>query len=306
MNMGGLRTSVGRGVSVVIPTYNLAPFLPGAVASVREQGWPDVEIIIVDDGSTDDTPEVLERLARERGVRWFRQENAGASSARNRGILEARKEWVAFLDADDFWLAGKLAVQFEALERNPSARFSFAEQRLRFEDGSEVDQNSRITDTPLLPQLLVGNLFATPTAIVRRDCFDEVGLFDTSLRTGEDWDMWMRLAAHYEAARVARPLVTVRAASYMKFPVEVMENCTLLVLERLFACKHVARAWPDVMRKREAVYAWHYAVLARTYLRWRRPAPFFRLALRAVASHPTALRYLARTRGMRPRDVVFT
>lgn len=306
MNAGGLSTSGGRGVSVVIPTYNLARFLPEAVESVRAQAWPDFEIIVVDDGSTDDTPALLERLARDTDVRCFRQENAGAASARNRGIQEARKEWIAFLDADDFWNGGKLAAQFEALERKPSAAFSYTDERLRFEDGTESDRASRATAAPLLPQMLVGNIFATPTALVRRDCFETVGLFDTRLRTGEDWDMWMRLAAHFESVRVARPLTTVRVASRMKFPVEVMERCTLLVLERLFACPHVAREWPEFIEKRGAVYAWHYAVLARTYLRdAHRPADFFRLAYRAVRAHTSALRYLARAHGIKLSEVSF-
>jgi glycosyltransferase involved in cell wall biosynthesis len=292
-------------VSVVIPTYNLAHFLPDAVESVRAQVWPDLEIIVVDDGSTDDTGRLLERLSRDGDVRCFRQENAGASSARNRGIREATKEWVAFLDADDFWLEGKLAEQFEALEEKPSARFSYTGERLRFEGGAESDRASRATDAPLLPQMLVGNIFATPTMLVRRDCFDAVGLFDERLRTGEDWDMWMRLAAHFDSARVSRPLTTVRAVSHMKFPVEVMERCTLLVLERLFACPHVAREWPAIRGKRDAVYAWHYSVLARTYLYWRRPADFCRLAYRAVRSHRSALRYLARARGMELSEVSF-
>jgi glycosyltransferase involved in cell wall biosynthesis len=296
---------VGRGVSVVIPTYNLARFLPEAVASVRAQVWPDLEIIVVDDGSTDDTPEVLERLAREGDLRCIRQENAGASSARNRGIHEARKSWVAFLDADDFWLAGKLAAQFETLEGKPSAAFSYTDERLRFEDGTEADRASRATDAPLLPQLLAGNIFATPTALVRRDCFDAVGLFDARLRTGEDWDMWMRLAAHFESVRVALPLTMVRVASRAKVSLEVMERCTLLALESLFACPHVAREWPAVAGKRGAVYAWHYSVLARSYMSGGRPADFCRLAYRAVRAHPSALRYLARASGVSPGEVTF-
>lgn len=288
-----MRKSVGRGVSVVIPTYNLARFLPEAVASARAQVWPDLEIIVVDDGSTDDTPEVLERLAREGELRCIRQENAGASAARNRGIHEARKSWVAFLDADDFWLAGKLEAQFEALEGKPSAAFSYTDERKRFVDGTEADHPCRAKERPLLPQMLAGNMFATPTMLVRRDCFDTVGLFDTRLRTGEDWDMWMRLAAHFECVRVARPLTTVRMAGRVKFPLPVMERCTLLVLERLFACKHVAREWPEILSKRSAVYAWHYSVLARSYLRGGRPVDFCRLAYRAVTAHPSGLRYVA-------------
>lgn len=289
-----MRKSVGRGVSVVIPTYNLAQFLPEAVASVRTQAWPDLEIIVVDDGSTDDTPEVLERLSLEGELRWFRQENAGASAARNRGIREARKSWVAFLDADDFWLAGKLAAQFEALDGKPSAAFSYTDVRVRREDGSEDDLRCRRASAPLFEQLLSGNVFATPTAVVRRECFESVGLFDEALHTGEDWDMWLRLSAHYECVGVELPLTLCRVVDYAKFSPAMHERCTMRVLERLFACPQVGRRWPAVASKRAAVYAWHYTVLAKSYLRQGRPADFFRLAARALASHPSALRFMAR------------
>ena len=281
-------------MSVVIPTYNLAPLLPGAVESVRAQGWPDIEIVVVDDGSTDETAAVLESLARAGGLRWFRQENAGAAAARNRGIREARKSWVAFLDADDYWLPGKLAAQFAALGARPSAAFSYTDARLLYDSGAETDVVCGTAARPLLPQLLAGNLFATPTALVRRDCFDRVGLFEPSLPTGEDWDMWMRLAAHFDCARVARPLTVVRTADRAKFPVDVLERCTVLVLERLFACPRVRREWPAVASRRAAVYAWHYSVLAKSYLRRGRAADFLRLAFRAARSHPSGLRYLAR------------
>ncbi len=294
MNAESVQKTAGRGVSVVIPTYNLAPLLPGAVESVREQRWPDLEIIVVDDGSTDETPEVLERLSSGGDLRWFRQENAGAAAARNRGIREASKGWVAFLDADDFWLAGKLAAQFQELERRPSAAFSYTDVRIRREAGEDHDLACGTTERPLLPQLLAGNMFATPTALVRRDCFDRVGLFDARLRTGEDWDMWMRLAAHFECVRVARPLTVVRTADRAKFPLATLERCTMLVLERLFACPHVAREWPAVASRRAAVYAWHYAVLAKSYLRLGRVTDFCRLAYSAARAHPSGLRFVAR------------
>lgn len=287
---------MGRGVSVVIPTYNLAQFLPEAVASVRAQQWPGLEIIVVDDGSTDGTPEILERLAREGGLRWFRQENAGAAAARNRGIQEASGSWVAFLDADDFWLPGKLAAQFEALERKPSAAFSYTDVLVRREDGSEGELACPRAERTLFEKLLSGNVFATPTALVRRDCFEEVGLFDPSLRTGEDWDMWLRLSSHFESAYVERPLTLCRVVGYAKFPPATHERCTMRVLERLFACRHIESRWPSVASKRAAVYAWHYTVLAKTYLRHGSRADFVRLSLRALASHPSAVRFMARPR----------
>ena len=285
---------MSESVSVIIPTYNLAALLPGAVESVRAQAWPGLEIIVVDDGSEDDTAGVLEALAVGGDLRWFRQENAGAAAARNRGIEEARGQWVAFLDADDFWLPGKLAAQFEALAASPDAAFSYTDVKVRHEDGREGELVRGDAGRPLLLQLLAGNLFATPTVLVRRDCFREVGLFDASLRTGEDWDMWLRLAAHFEHAPVARPLTLCRVVGQSRFPPETLERCTLHVLERLFSCHHVARDWPRVASKRRLIYAWHYSVLAKSYLRQGRLADFSRLAFRAVRSHPAGLRQLAR------------
>ena len=296
MNAESVGQAARPTVSVVIPTYNLAPLLPGAVESARAQDWPGLEVIVVDDGSTDGTPAVLERLAAE-GVRCFRQENAGAASARNRGIREARGEWVAFLDADDFWLPGKLAAQFEALAARPAAAFSYTDVMVRTADGAESVLPCPGRGRPLLTQLLAGNVFATPSALVRRDCFDEVGLFDPALRTGEDWDMWLRLAAHFECVYVARPLTLCRVTGQTRFPLPTLEWCTLRVLGRLFACGHVARRLPDVAARRGAVYAWHYSVLAKSYLRRGRPADFCRLAYRALKSHPSALRFIAPGRG---------
>lgn len=283
-------------VTVVIPTYNLALLLPGAIASVRAQQWPNLEIIVVDDGSTDDTESVLHALAGDGDLRWLRQENAGAAAARNRGIVEAKGEWVAFLDADDFWLPGKLAAQFSELEIRPDAVFSYTDVTLRSATGQESDLECGNADRPLLTQLLGGNLFATPTVLVRRDCLLEVGLFDARLRTGEDWDMWMRLAAHFEHVRVARPLTVVRVAQRTKFPLETLEMCTLRSLERLFSCPRVQRDWPAVAASRRLIYSWHYSVLAKSYLRQGRLADFSRLASRALMAHPAGLNYLVRAR----------
>ena len=106
-------------VSVVIPTYNRARWLPGAVDSILAQSSPPAEVVVVDDGSTDETPAVCRGLRSP--VRCVRQENAGAAAARNRGIREARCEWVAFQDSDDLWNPEKLEVQWAALARHPEA-----------------------------------------------------------------------------------------------------------------------------------------------------------------------------------------
>ena len=282
-------------ISVVIPAYNHALSLPKAIGSVREQNWPGVEIIVVDDGSRDETPRVMEELAGG-DLRYIRQANAGAASARNRGIRESTSEWVAFLDADDIWLPGKLLTQMTELQSRPEASFSYTDVWLRYEDETETVRECGTGDKTLLSKLLTGNLFATPTVIVRRHCFEEIGAFDAELRTGEDWDMWLRLAAHFDWVHVSRPLATIRTTtSETKFPLPVLERCTLRVLDRLFSCPHVLRQWPEVAAKRRLVYAWHYSVLAKSYLRQRLFKDFCRLTLRAARSHPAALRYIARS-----------
>lgn len=283
-------------VSVIIPTYNLAAHLPEALASVYSQHWPNLEIVVVDDGSTDDTPTVLDALTEKSHLRCFRQKNAGAAAARNRGIQEARGDWIAFLDADDLWLPGKLAAQLEELRQHPKAVFSYTDVRLRSESNLERDLACGTDGQPLFLRLLGGNLFATPTVIIKRDCFEEVGLFDTELRTGEDWDMWMRLATHFAHVRVARPLALIRESSRSKFPVHTIERCTLRVLQRLFECRKVSRNWPEVASKRPLIYAWHYSVLAKSYWQQGHSADFGRCAYRALRSHPTALRYLVKAR----------
>jgi glycosyltransferase involved in cell wall biosynthesis len=283
-------------VTVVIPTYNLASLLPEAVASVRTQQWPNLEIIVVDDGSTDATESVLNSLANDSDLRWFRQDNAGAAAARNRGIAEARGDWIAFLDADDVWLPGKLTAQFGELEKRPNAAFSYTDVTLRFATGEESDLACGNADQPLLMQLLGGNLFATPTVVVRRECLREVGLFDEQLRTGEDWDLWLRLAAHFEHVRVARPLTVIRVADHTRFPLETLEWCTLRSLERLFSCRCVQQDWLAVASSRRLIYSWHYSVLARSYLWHGRLVDFCRLACRALMASPTGLSYLVRAR----------
>jgi len=281
-------------VSVVIPTYNQASFLPEAVASVRAQEFPNLEIIVVDDGSTDDTSGALERLSGEGKLQAIRQENAGAAAARNRGISAARGDWIAFLDADDFWFPGKLSAQFDALRRSPKAGFCYTDVLLRLKNGEERHHKSPMSG-PLLLELLTGNYFATPTVLVRRDCFEKVGTFNAELRTGEDWDMWLRLSSHFDSVWVPQPLSLVRVSpvDLLKHSVEAFERCTLRVIDRLYACEHIQRHWPEVAAKRRLVYAWHYAVLAKSYLRQRSFSNFCRLAARSVWAHPVGACYVA-------------
>jgi glycosyltransferase involved in cell wall biosynthesis len=171
-------------VSVVIPCYNAARFLPEAVASVLAQHYEPLEILLVDDGSTDSTPEIAPGLAPE--VRYLRQENRGPSAARNLGLREARGEIIAFLDADDLWPAGKLDLQVGRLLQDPA--LDLVSGRIRYVElpGGQIPDLRFETPDQALPGIHIGS------AVYRRRAFDVVGGFDESLRYSEDHDWFLR------------------------------------------------------------------------------------------------------------------
>ncbi len=171
-------------VSVILPVYNAAATLEQAVQSVRDQGHPSLEIVIVDDGSTDDSPAVIERLAAP-DVRCFRQENAGPSAARNVAIRECQAPVIAMIDADDLWPEGKLALQLERLREDPELMVvSGLIERV------PLDGNS--LDPALYGDGLRTSSVNLGAALFRREVFDSVGLLDESMRFSEDQDWFLR------------------------------------------------------------------------------------------------------------------
>jgi glycosyltransferase involved in cell wall biosynthesis len=285
---------VQRGISVVIPAFNSAAVLESAVRSVRAQDGFSSEIIVVDDGSTDSTPSILRKNA-AKDLTVITQRNAGAGAARNAGIQAAHGEWIAFLDADDVWLPGKLDLQMSALAAHPDRSFCYGDGLLRDRHGEESLRRIRGVQTHLFLDLLQGPEFGVGSVIVRRSCFDRVGLFDTELRSGEDWDMWLRLSAEFEGCYVPKPLCLYHLPDQPgKYPADVMEHCTRRVIERAFSNPVARRRWPLMAKLRRRIYAWHYAVLAKTCLRQNKKASFLRLAASAVVCHPAGALYLSR------------
>lgn len=286
-------------VTTIIPTYNHAESLSDAIESVRMQRWPELEMIVVDDGSVDHTREVVDRLSGA-DLRYIRQENRGPAAARNAGIGMAQGEWIAFLDADDYWLPGKLSVQFDAIRQEPLVGFCYGNVILRDANGTERQSRLPAPTRSLLWELLAGNRLATPTVMIRRDCLETVGLFNTDLRTGEDWDLWLRVSARAVCVGVGRPLALVRRTTGPKtYSLKVLERCTLLVLEKLYSRAEIVELWPELMAERKRIYSWQYSVLAKSYLAHAEPIDFGRLALRAMLSHYLGTFYLL-SRGRMP------
>jgi glycosyltransferase involved in cell wall biosynthesis len=201
-------------VSIVLPTYNRASFLPQAVDSVLRQTEPHWELIIADDGSTDGTAAYLDSVKDPR-VRVMRLPHVGhPESVRNRAVATARTALVAFLDSDDWWEPGKLALQLDALADNPAAGWSFTWFRFVDERGAMLPTIAvprAIPDAWALEQIISGvTPVLTPTVLVRRALLEELGGFDETLPVASDFDLWTRLAAASPAAFVAEPLVVRR------------------------------------------------------------------------------------------------
>jgi len=180
--------------SVVIAAYNAGRFVAEAVQSALEQEGVEKEVIVVDDGSTDDTPRALETFAGR--IRLIRQENRGVSAARNRGIREAQADWIAFLDADDLFLPGHLARAGRALAEHPEAVMCYADVEARDESLRPIKLLRSPRDPVAAKQrLLFNNFIYSNSVVARRDALLACGGFPEDLcRAGEDWELWVRLA----------------------------------------------------------------------------------------------------------------
>ena len=183
-------------VDVIIPTYNRSEFLRSAITSVLNQTFQDFEIIVVDDCSEDDTPNVIKHF-RNHKIRSIRHGmNQGEGRARNTGVLNSNAEYVAFLDDDDEWVPEKLAIQIETMRKASDQTGVVYGTILRKSGDSEerLPRECAKKSGRVLHSLLEGNLVGTPVAMVKGELLRKVGGFDTSLRSIEDWDLFLRLS----------------------------------------------------------------------------------------------------------------
>lgn len=229
-----------------MPAYNAAPFIEDSIHSVLEQDYPHIELIVVDDGSQDNTTEVAEKFGSQ--VKVLKQKNAGPASARNLGIHASKGTFIAFLDADDVWLPGKISAQVQYLQKHPEIGVVFGGF---FRWYSDPDGNFSSAPTPLnlnnttklvtehsgwiYKDILLDSVICIITAMIRRSVIEKVGYFDESLQTGEDYDFWLRVSQQFRAAELDRTMAYYRMHATSTTKVPRKENNEYKVLLKNFA-----------------------------------------------------------------------
>jgi glycosyltransferase involved in cell wall biosynthesis len=230
-------------ISVIIPTYNCAQYVGEAVASVLGQTYKSNNIIVVDDGSSDATSEVLTPYMDE--IHYIYQPNQGVAVARNRGLAASTGELFAFLDADDVWLPEKLERQVHCLAHNPNAGLVYTNHLI-------LDGDAGLRAVPPAPQsyqgycysqLFLGNPVHASSVVIRRKCLDYVGVFDEQIHraSAEDYDLWLRVARYFEFAYIPDPLTL-----YRKHATNATHDIRTLTLGKLYVLEKALKADPTL------------------------------------------------------------
>ncbi len=271
-------------ITAIIPTYNYGQFVSRAIQSTLDQTYPLTEILVIDDGSTDNTQEIVSAFPAP--VRYVYQENRGLSGARNTGMREAKTEWVAFLDSDDWWLPQKIEKQVESLRKNPGAVLSYTGVYLVSPDGTKREVQA-FSPENLWPNLRHTNRIVPSTVMGKKELFQQVGGFNEKLKACEDWEMWVKIGPSYQFTSVTEPMLMYQLTPMsMSTNIDRMMNNMELILEPtlLSGLSGVSRwAWRKRIRSAELFRSFKSAREANSagtsnYLLksiWEWPTPFF-------------------------------
>jgi glycosyltransferase involved in cell wall biosynthesis len=202
-------------ISIIIPSYNSEKSICRALNSIINQTYNNFEIIIVDDGSTDNTKELIKSFLENKTVQYtyIYQKNSGPSSARNNGVINAKGEYIAFLDSDDEWHPQKLEIQIKVIEEN---NLTFLASTYQYDEFEDKNLNKQINLKCFsFNQLLIKTQFSTPGIIIKKDLFLKLGGFDHNMKYAEDNDLWLRLSLHTKLCMIREPkLVRLHKNAY--------------------------------------------------------------------------------------------
>lgn len=294
-------------VSVVIPAYNCESFIAETLSSILNQTYKDIEIIVIDDGSTDRTTQIAASFGDT--VRVVQKPNAGVCKARNAGIAEARGEFICLMDHDDYWFPEKLERQLGEMERHPEAGGVYSEFILwypnspdgAFPNPESFDLSSYPDDTDpeysgwIYHQFLMDCWILTSTAMFRREVFAACGVFDESLPYSEDWELWIRISHEYPLIKLTRPTTL-----YRQHPgqgnrlIREKDYRTSLILEsakKWGLCSRDGRCVPraDFARNLALYHAMYALEHVKADHKWIAVQSF----LKAWTTYPSRLKYLA-------------
>lgn len=269
-------------IGVLIPTRNRLHTLPAALQSVLAQTWTDLEVLVMDDGSTDGTWEYLCALKDPR-VHFHRVENGGsAAKARNAGLSLLCNEWIAFQDSDDQWLPDKLEKQMQAVDAAPEPVGLVSARISRGVNGTDwvfPPPSIPLPPTHAFEDMLRGNRISTAATIIRRDCIDRYGDFDESLPALEDWEYFLRLARNVPVAFVDEVLV---------YAPQSADSISQNLQNNIQAFQQILERVADDLTRRPAIKAMHFGTLADLLCmagRWTEGRAFYREAARLNHRH---------------------
>ncbi len=276
-------------VSVIVPTYNHAHYLPSALTTIQAQRFHHWEAIVVDDGSTDDPAAVVAELAHPR-IRYIRQENQGVSAARNTGIRAACGDYLAFLDADDEWEAEFLQRSLDILTADSTLTATYTRYRFIAQDGHLLPQlgGQVVPPADLRSRLLEGGFFPPHAVLVRAAAVRQAGLFDTRLSGLADWDLWLRVADQGPMQGIPEPLVRYRVCpGSMSTNASAMHADRMRILAGRFGPPEGSpSAWPAEKRR---AYGFAYRASALDHLQQGQAEEVWPLLAQAVAFWPALL-----------------
>jgi glycosyltransferase involved in cell wall biosynthesis len=249
MNSGSTKPRV----SVIITAYNSASLISETLQSVYRQTYQNIEVIVADDGSTDNTKALIEEKFPETKYYW--KPNGGQPSARNLGISHATGELIAFVDSDDVWEPEKISRQVDEFRKAPDLMWCYCDC-LEFE-GAPSNVTGRFSsmsqphDGEILETLFIHNFITSPTIMLRRSVIEEIGTWDEKVQRAEDWNMWLRIAAHFPIKYISEPLAFYRRHAdnkrskisldqYLESHLQVYNNVLSANRERLYHLRHRA------------------------------------------------------------------
>jgi glycosyltransferase involved in cell wall biosynthesis len=274
-------------VDIIIPAFNAAKYLPPALESVSSQTFEDWRILLVDDGSTDNTAEVVAPFLERFGSRmtYIKQNNRGLPAARNTAIRASTAEFLALLDADDVWLPCRLSESVKILRERPQAGLAYGlitsiDQHGR--PGATFQGNPRYAEGHIASHIYMRKVdLPCPTITFRRRCLDEVGLFDETMRATEDRDLWLRIALRYEVAFVPEVLAYYRVSpNSMSTDPQRMLQAQLQFIRKHYGSEGCG------LRPRQIAWARIYKQRAEALKMLNRPWAAFVSSLRALALYP--------------------